>query len=92
MSIGGMLNFETGGRGGHARVGRPLTATTDENVESVRRLLTEKRHTTLQMIDRFSKMDFSNPIGPFCTHASKDSKTCSYNSSTKKLTSLHKCW
>ena len=33
-----------------ARSGRPSTARTDENVESVRRLLTEYRHTTLQMI------------------------------------------
>ena len=33
-----------------ARSGRPSTARTDENVESVRRLLTEDRHTTLQMI------------------------------------------
>jgi len=29
-----------------ARSGRPLTARTDENVESVRRLLTEDSHTT----------------------------------------------
>ena len=33
-----------------ARSGRPLTARTDENVESVRHLPTEDRHTTLQMI------------------------------------------
>ena len=33
-----------------ARSGRPSTARTDENVESVRRLLTEDRRTTLQMI------------------------------------------
>ena len=33
-----------------ARRGRPSTARTDENVESVRRLLTEDRCTTLQMI------------------------------------------
>jgi len=33
-----------------ARSGRPSTAGTDENVESVRRLLTEDRRTTLQMI------------------------------------------
>ena len=32
-----------------ARSGRP-TARTDKNVESVRRLVTEDRHTTLQMI------------------------------------------
>ena len=32
-----------------ARSGRPSTARTDENVESVRRLLTEDRRTTLQM-------------------------------------------
>ena len=31
-----------------ARSGRPTTARTDENVESVRRLLTEGRRTTLQ--------------------------------------------
>jgi len=31
-----------------ARSGRPSTARTDENVESVRRLLTEGRRTTLQ--------------------------------------------
>jgi len=30
--------------------GRPSTARTDENVESVRRLLTEDRRTTLQVI------------------------------------------
>ena len=35
---------------GDARNGRPSTARTDENVESVRRLLTEDRPTTLQMI------------------------------------------
>jgi len=34
----------------NARSGRPLTARTPENVESVRHLLTEDRHTTLQMI------------------------------------------
>ena len=33
-----------------ARSGRPSTARTDENVESVRRLLTEDRRTTLKMI------------------------------------------
>ena len=33
-----------------ARSGRPSTARTDENVESVRRLLTEDRRTTLYMI------------------------------------------
>ena len=33
-----------------ARSGRPSTARTDENVKSVRRLLTEYRRTTLQMI------------------------------------------
>ena len=33
-----------------ARCGRPSTARTDENVESVRRLLTEDRRTTPQMI------------------------------------------
>jgi len=33
-----------------ARSGRPSTARTDENVESVRRLLTEDRRITLQMI------------------------------------------
>jgi len=33
-----------------ARSGRPLTTRTDKNVESVRRLLTEDRRTTLQMI------------------------------------------
>ena len=33
-----------------ARSGRPSTARTDENVESVRHLLTEDRRTTLQMI------------------------------------------
>src|SRR5215475_1459625 len=33
-----------------ARSGRPLTARTDENVESVCHLLTEDRRTTLQMI------------------------------------------
>ena len=33
-----------------ATSGRPLTARTDENVESVHRLLTEDRRTTLQMI------------------------------------------
>jgi len=33
-----------------ARSGLPSTARTDENVESVRRLLTEDRRTTLQMI------------------------------------------
>ena len=33
-----------------ARSGRPSTARTDENVESVRRLLTEDRRTILQMI------------------------------------------
>jgi len=33
-----------------ARSGRPSTARTDENVESVRRLLTEDRRTTVQMI------------------------------------------
>ena len=33
-----------------ARSGRPSTARTDENVESVRRLLTEDRRTTLQII------------------------------------------
>src|SRR5215469_15132168 len=33
-----------------ARSGRPSTARTDETVESVRRLLTEDRRTTLQMI------------------------------------------
>ena len=33
-----------------ARSGCPSTARTDENVESVRSLLTEDRHTTLQMI------------------------------------------
>jgi len=33
-----------------ARSGRPSTARTDENVESVCHLLTEDRHTTLQMI------------------------------------------
>ena len=32
------------------RSGLPSTARTDENVESVRRLLTEYRRTTLQMI------------------------------------------
>jgi len=32
-----------------ARSGRPLTARTDENVESVHRLLTEDHRTTLQM-------------------------------------------
>ena len=37
-----------------ARSGRPSTARTDENVECVRRLLTEDRRTTLQVIgDRF---------------------------------------
>ena len=35
---------------GDARSGRPSTARTDENVESVRPLLTEDRRTTLQMI------------------------------------------
>jgi transposase len=39
----------------NARSGRPSTARTDENVESVRHLLTEDRCTTLQMIaDRFN--------------------------------------
>jgi histone-lysine N-methyltransferase SETMAR len=33
-----------------ARSGCPLPARTDENVESLRHLLTEERHTTLQMI------------------------------------------
>ena len=33
-----------------ARSGRPSTARTDENVESVCCLLTEDHHTTLQMI------------------------------------------
>ena len=33
-----------------ARSGHPSTARTDKNVESVRRLLTEDRRTTLQMI------------------------------------------
>ena len=33
-----------------ARSGRPLTARTDENMESVRHLLTENHLTTLQMI------------------------------------------
>jgi len=33
-----------------ARSGRPSTAKTDENVESVRHLLTEDRRTTLQMV------------------------------------------
>ena len=33
-----------------AKSGRPSTARTDENVESVRRLLAEDRCTTLQMI------------------------------------------
>jgi transposase len=33
-----------------ARSGRPSTARTDKNVESVRHLLTEDRCTTLQMI------------------------------------------
>jgi len=33
-----------------ARSGRPSTARTDENVESVRHLLTEDCHTTLQVI------------------------------------------
>jgi len=33
-----------------ARSGRPSTARTDENVESVRRLLTENLRTTLQVI------------------------------------------
>ena len=33
-----------------ARSGRPSTARTEENVESLRRLLTEGRRTTLQMI------------------------------------------
>ena len=33
-----------------ARSGRPSTARSDENVESVSHLLTEDRHTTLQMI------------------------------------------
>ena len=33
-----------------ARSGRPSTARTDENVESVRRLLTEDRRATLQVI------------------------------------------
>ena len=33
-----------------ARSGRPSTVRTDENVESVRRLLTEDRRTNLQMI------------------------------------------
>ena len=33
-----------------ARRGRPSTAITDENVESVSRLLTEDRRNTLQMI------------------------------------------
>ena len=33
-----------------ARNGRPSTARTDENVESVRRTLTEDRRTTLQII------------------------------------------
>ena len=33
-----------------ARSGRPSTARTDKNVESVRRLLTEDRRTILQMI------------------------------------------
>ena len=33
-----------------ARSGRPSTARTDKNVESVRRLLTEDCRTTLQMI------------------------------------------
>jgi len=38
-----------------ARSGRPSTARTDENVESVRRLLTEDRCTTLQMyVDRLN--------------------------------------
>jgi hypothetical protein len=51
MYIGGMLTFETvGGVKDDARNGRPSTARTDENVESVRRLLTEDRRTTLQMI------------------------------------------
>jgi len=37
------------------RSSRPSTARTDENVKSVRRLLTEDRRTTLQMIaDRFN--------------------------------------
>jgi len=35
---------------GDARSGRPSTARTDENVESVCRLLTEDRRTTLQTI------------------------------------------
>ena len=34
-----------------ARSGRPSTAIRDENVESVRRLLTEDRRAALQMID-----------------------------------------
>ena len=34
----------------NARSGHPSTARTDENVESVRRLLTEDHHTTLQVI------------------------------------------
>ena len=34
-----------------ARSGRPWTPRTDENVESVRRLLTEDHRTTLQMTD-----------------------------------------
>ena len=34
----------------NARIGRPSTARTDENVESVRCLLTEDRRTILQMI------------------------------------------
>jgi len=34
----------------NAKSGRPSTARTDENVESVCRLLTEERRTTLQMI------------------------------------------
>ena len=33
-----------------ARSGRPSTTRTDKNVESVRRLLTEDRRTTVQMI------------------------------------------
>ena len=34
---------------GDARSGRPSTARTEENLESVRRLLTEDRRTTLQV-------------------------------------------
>jgi len=52
MCIGGMLAFETGREDvkDDARSGRSWTARTDENVESVRLLLTEDRHTTLQVI------------------------------------------